>query len=138
MKIKNFMPVIIFILRSCLPFYSHFIYESYGIGNSTVSCVPLNGYATLTGDCDDSDNTVYPGATDAEGNGIDENCDGVDGVLGVQNLAFTAQVAPNPTSDLIAVQLSQAINGLVTISDLKGRILLQQDVSGLSFELDCT
>lgn len=110
--------------------------DGYGIGNSTVSCVPLNGYATLTGDCDDSDNTVYPGASDAEGNGIDENCDGVDGVLGVLNLAFTAQVAPNPTTDLIAVQLSQAINGLVTITDLKGRILLQQDVSGLSFELN--
>ena len=37
---------------------------------------------------------------------------------------------------MVAVQLSQAINGLVTITDLKGRILLQQDVSGLSFELD--
>ena len=110
--------------------------DGYGIGNSTVSCVPLNGYATLTGDCDDSDNTVYPGASDAEGNGIDENCDGVDGVLGVQNLAFTAQLAPNPTTAMVAVQLSQAINGLVTITDLKGRILLQQDVSGLSFELD--
>jgi hypothetical protein len=110
--------------------------DGYGIGNSTVSCVPLNGYATLTGDCDDSDNTVYPGASDAEGNGIDENCDGVDGVLGVLNLAFTAQVAPNPTTAMVAVQLSQAINGLVTITDLKGRILLQQDVSGFSFELD--
>ncbi|MFM7007180.1 MAG: MopE-related protein [Flavobacteriales bacterium] len=110
--------------------------DGYGIGNSTVSCVPLNGYATLTGDCDDSDNSVYPGATDAEGNGIDENCDGVDGVLGIQGLTFTAALAPNPTTAMVAVQLSQAINGLVTITDLKGKILLQQDVSGLSFELD--
>ena len=31
-------------------------------------------------DCDDEDPSVYPGAEDPEGDGIDQNCDGVDGV----------------------------------------------------------
>ena len=32
------------------------------------------------GDCDDGAHWVYPGAPDNVGNGLDENCDGVDGV----------------------------------------------------------
>jgi hypothetical protein len=30
-------------------------------------------------DCDDSDPSIYPGAEDPPGDGIDQDCDGVDG-----------------------------------------------------------
>jgi len=30
-------------------------------------------------DCDDADRTRYPGAQDIDGDGVDQNCDGVDG-----------------------------------------------------------
>jgi hypothetical protein len=110
--------------------------DGFGIGNPTVSCSPVAGYATQTGDCDDSNNSVYPGATDSEGNNVDENCDGVDGVAGIEDATLVAQLAPNPTSALVAIRLSKAINGQMTITDLNGKILLQQAANGLAFELD--
>lgn len=110
--------------------------DGYGIGNPTVSCTPVAGFATQNGDCDDSNNAVYPGATDTEGNGIDENCDGVDGMLGLQNSNLLAQIAPNPTQGIFSVQLSKTINGQISITDLNGKVLLQEKAIGLSFEFD--
>lgn len=41
----------------------------------------LDGFTEEQGDCDDGDDSVFPGAADPAGNGVDENCDGADGVL---------------------------------------------------------
>jgi hypothetical protein len=110
--------------------------DGYGIGNSTVSCTPLVGYATLTGDCDDSDNTVNPGATDTEGNNIDENCDGVDGVAGIAALEFEASIAPNPTNSMLEVRFNQEVTCQIRLTDLNGKVLQVVNVSGLAHTLD--
>ena len=36
----------------------------------------LDGYSPATGDCDDSNIDIYPGAMEVAENGIDDNCDG--------------------------------------------------------------
>ena len=110
--------------------------DGYGIGNPTVSCTPLTGYATLTGDCDDSNDTVYPGATDTEGNGIDENCDGVDGVLGLNSVELSAQIAPNPSNGSIQITLNQVGSGQIQILDLNGKILMTKQLNGATAQID--
>ncbi len=42
-------------------------------------CASADGYVARTGDCDDTDPTVYPGADDAVDDGIDQDCGGTDG-----------------------------------------------------------
>ena len=110
--------------------------DGYGIGNPTVSCSPLTGYATLTGDCDDSNNTVYPGATDTEGNNVDENCDGVDGVLGLNSVELSAQIAPNPSNGSIQITLNQVGSGQIQILDLNGKILMTKQLNGATAYID--
>lgn len=38
-----------------------------------------DGFGDFSGDCNDSDAAIHPGAPDSVGDGVDQNCDGVDG-----------------------------------------------------------
>ncbi len=41
-----------------------------------------DGFTENQGDCNDNDVSINPSAGDIIGNGIDQNCDGEDGVVG--------------------------------------------------------
>ena len=50
--------------------------DGYGAGEAISLCyVPESGYATIAGDCNDSDAAFYPGAEDIPGDGLDTDCD---------------------------------------------------------------
>jgi len=45
-------------------------------GSLTLDDLDADGYSTCTGDCDDGDGDVHPGATELECSGVDDDCDG--------------------------------------------------------------
>ena len=61
--------------------FSYFIdqdRDGYGVDDSVIlSCMQPSGTVTIGGDCDDSDATIHPSATEIPNNSIDEDCDGV-------------------------------------------------------------
>ena len=54
----------------------------YGTPYDDIDCVDndSDGYCGITGDCNDNDFEIRPGAVDSLGDGIDQNCDGADGI----------------------------------------------------------
>lgn len=65
--------------------------------NAIAACEAPVGYILQGGDCNDTVASINPGATDVLGNGIDENCDGVDGYLSiVDEVIGVVTIMPNP------------------------------------------
>lgn len=69
---------------------------------STVS--PLPNYVSDSTDCNDTIAAINPNATDALGDGIDQNCDGVDGNLSLAQNAIQVGVYPNPGTDFVRIE----------------------------------
>ena len=117
--------------------------DSDGFGNASNSmtvCSALIGYVANSSDCDDTNPMINENAADVNGNGIDENCDGVDGYLGISDFnVSTFNIYPNPAKDEIFIDFdSKYENSTIRLVDLKGIVMLtnkiasQIDVKSLS------
>jgi uncharacterized protein (TIGR03382 family) len=52
--------------------------DAYGTPDSSAFCEISEGWAAETGDCDDGDGSIFPGAPEILKDGIDQDCDGED------------------------------------------------------------
>ncbi len=76
------------------------------------------------GDCDDDDDTIYPGADDPEGDGIDQDCDNIDGnlelteilVLPGDSTVLTSQSVTLKAIGIFVDGTSQNLTGVVNWS----------------------
>jgi hypothetical protein len=120
--------------------------DQYGAGIGLVSCqtIPLPGYVLVNGDCDDMNPNVYPGATEILDNDLDENCDGVDGYLGLADgyidvSLINVDIVPNPSNGSFSLNFdSEMTDVLVQITDMSGKALFQSNMSGSSIPLNQT
>jgi len=70
-----------------------------------------DGFTPGQGDCNDANAAIHPNAIDIPGNGIDENCNGADSVIG-DDVAPTAAIAS--PADLAEVTMPTDITGTAT------------------------
>jgi hypothetical protein len=67
---------------SSINYYQDLDNDGYGNPNVVVSACSANpGYVAVSGDCNDNNALVYPGATEVPENGVDEDCNGLDAPL---------------------------------------------------------
>ena len=71
-------------------------------------------------------------------NSIDENCDGVDGILNlVDILNFEYDIIPNPSNGAFIIRFNTSVNeGDLILTDINGKIVLSGKIAGSIFEFN--
>ena len=87
-------------------------------GAGWTSSIPNGG----VGDCDDNNSTIFPNAVEIFNDGIDQNCDGVDGIVGI--IEYPKDIIsfyPNPTKSVL--NISTKSNAIIKIVNVLGETI---------------
>ena len=88
-------------------------------------------------DCNDSDSDINPGAEEVPGNGIDENCDGLDNLTSVNVLeSFAFDIYPNPTRGQLKLIADPSYEYNLRIYNAEGQLVMKIDEINLRKSID--
>ena len=88
----------------------------------------IDGYTVEGGDCNILDDEINPSANDLEGDGIDQNCDGVDGiVVSVEDLSELEFRIYRKDNLLI---IKSEISGNLSVFNAQGVLVFDGDIEG--------
>lgn len=93
----------------------------------------------LWNECNDFDAGINPDANEIPGNGIDENCDGVDLMTSINDLnEIQFNAYPNPTNDLVYLELDDSLQNIsIEVFNAFGkRIISTADNNTSTWEVD--
>ena len=114
--------------------YIYFIdNDNDGFGNpedTIYSCFEMDGHSTNNLDCDDNNPFINPEADEIEGNGIDENCDGVDVITSLMEIDNRViSIYPNPSQGYLLIETNQYIDLSFEIFSSDGKSMLNQTLN---------
>ena len=108
-----------FTVQVVSPAYNYYVdadADGYGDANASPlqSCnaTPPSGYVANNTDCDDTNPGINPGAFEVPLNGIDENCDGIDGIVDNDNDGYDSSVDCNDNDPSINPGATETCDGI--------------------------